>query len=100
MSDARLLTLHCAHLALLLSLAAWLGGGRTEANVPAALPLVASTHPAPLHDCNGNGIEDMVDIARGTSSDSDLDGVPDECQERRQASPQPLAAPASQGPRH
>jgi hypothetical protein len=39
-----------------------------------------------LHDCNGNGIEDMVDIALGTSSDADLDGVPDECQARAPAS--------------
>lgn len=36
---------------------------------------------APLHDCNGNGVDDTVDIALGSSSDSNLDGVPDECQE-------------------
>lgn len=34
---------------------------------------------APLADCNGNGVEDHVDIAVGTSSDLDRDGVPDEC---------------------
>ena len=28
---------------------------------------------------NGNGISDTCDIANGTSSDSDGDGVPDEC---------------------
>jgi len=32
-----------------------------------------------LRDCNGNGIEDALDIANGTSSDLDEDGVPDEC---------------------
>lgn len=32
-------------------------------------------------DCNGNGIEDSIDIATGFSSDANLDGVPDECQE-------------------
>lgn len=32
-----------------------------------------------LTDCNGNGVQDSADIAAGTSSDCDLDGVPDEC---------------------
>ncbi len=31
-------------------------------------------------DCNGNGIDDSVDIASGTSLDCDGNGVPDECQ--------------------
>lgn len=31
-------------------------------------------------DCNGNGIDDAVDIALGDSADADLDGIPDECQ--------------------
>jgi len=30
-------------------------------------------------DCNNNGIADDIDIAEGTSSDLDLDGLPDEC---------------------
>ncbi len=30
-------------------------------------------------DCNGNGISDAVDLANGTSSDANADGVPDEC---------------------
>jgi hypothetical protein len=30
-------------------------------------------------DCNGNGVADVRDIARGTSLDADADGVPDEC---------------------
>jgi predicted outer membrane repeat protein len=31
-------------------------------------------------DCNGNGIGDLHDVAAGTSSDCDADGVPDECE--------------------
>ena len=31
-------------------------------------------------DCNGNGIDDAVDIAMGTSEDCDSNGVPDECE--------------------
>ena len=34
-------------------------------------------------DCNGNGIEDAIDIASGASSDGNHDGVPDECQTRK-----------------
>ena len=30
-------------------------------------------------DCNGNGIEDSIDIAEGKSSDCNNNGVPDEC---------------------
>ena len=30
-------------------------------------------------DCNANGIPDSTDIASGTSTDCDFDGVPDEC---------------------
>ena len=30
-------------------------------------------------DCNENGVPDIWDIANGTSSDKDADGVPDEC---------------------
>lgn len=33
-----------------------------------------------FEDCNLNGVPDSVDIASGTSTDLDLDGVPDECQ--------------------
>ncbi len=50
----------------------------------AFLALVAARIPppgAPERDCNGNGIEDAIDIATGVSSDANLDGVPDECQE-------------------
>jgi hypothetical protein len=31
-------------------------------------------------DCNGNGIDDSIDISSGTSADCDHNGVPDECQ--------------------
>lgn len=31
-------------------------------------------------DCNGNGVEDAVDIALGTSLDCDLNNIPDECE--------------------
>ena len=36
---------------------------------------VATWHP----DCNENGVDDVEDIAAGTSSDGDGDGLPDEC---------------------
>ena len=36
--------------------------------------------PAPVFDCNGNGIEDAVDIALGSSGDANRNGVPDECE--------------------
>ncbi|MGE4620225.1 MAG: choice-of-anchor B family protein [Planctomycetota bacterium] len=32
------------------------------------------------NDCNGNGVGDDEDIASGTSTDLDGDGIPDECQ--------------------
>lgn len=35
----------------------------------------------PIVDCNGNGIEDAVDIASGVSQDANLNGIPDECEE-------------------
>lgn len=31
-------------------------------------------------DCNGNGIDDAVDVGMGTSNDLGGDGIPDECQ--------------------
>ncbi len=34
----------------------------------------------PFHDCNGNGVEDLVDILNGTSDDCDGNGIPDECE--------------------
>ncbi|MCH2135571.1 MAG: S8 family serine peptidase [Phycisphaerales bacterium] len=35
---------------------------------------------SPHSDCNGNEVQDACDIALGSSSDLDGDGVPDECQ--------------------
>lgn len=32
------------------------------------------------NDCNGNGVDDAVDISNGTSADCDANGVPDDCQ--------------------
>jgi len=34
----------------------------------------------PLFDCNGNGVEDAVDIGTGTSLDGNMNGIPDECE--------------------
>jgi len=34
----------------------------------------------PGNDCNANGIEDLIEIATGTSGDADDNGVPDECE--------------------
>jgi len=48
-------------------------------------PVPGPVQAAPLEDCNGNGVEDAVDIALGGSSDVNLDGVPDECQARMPA---------------
>ncbi|MHC5112323.1 MAG: right-handed parallel beta-helix repeat-containing protein [Planctomycetota bacterium] len=32
-----------------------------------------------IHDCNGNGVDDAVDISSGLSLDCDADGILDEC---------------------
>jgi len=42
---------------------------------------VAAAAEAGEFDCNGNGVEDAVDIAGGYSSDEDGNGVPDECED-------------------
>lgn len=31
-------------------------------------------------DCNGNGVDDSLDVASGDSADLDQDGIPDECE--------------------
>lgn len=36
--------------------------------------------PVPINDCNGNGIEDAIDIFTGFSWDTNNNGVPDECE--------------------
>ena len=35
----------------------------------------------PFEDCQGNGVDDSVDIALGTSDDDNLNNIPDECEE-------------------
>lgn len=32
------------------------------------------------YDCNGNGVDDSLDVALGTSADLDRSGIPDECE--------------------
>ena len=45
---------------------------------------LASFRDAPrIKDCNGNGIDDSIDISNGTSQDVNGDCRPDECEERR-----------------
>ena len=54
--------------------------GPSEADLA---PRIEALPPAlPAVDCNGNGVEDAVDIALGESADGNLDGIPDECQSR------------------
>ena len=35
--------------------------------------------PAPITDCNGNGVDDADDIANGTAEDCNTNGIPDSC---------------------
>ena len=50
--------------------------------MPVHGPTRPSEQVAAHFDCNENGIEDSIDIALGSSSDVDLDGIPDECEDR------------------
>lgn len=34
----------------------------------------------PIVDCNGNGIDDSIDVSSGKSSDVNANGIPDECE--------------------
>jgi hypothetical protein len=52
------------------------GGGPSFGDELDALALTSE----PLTDCNGNGREDSVDIALGSSSDNNGNGIPDECE--------------------
>ncbi|MSR04956.1 MAG: hypothetical protein EXS04_05115, partial [Phycisphaerales bacterium] len=36
---------------------------------------------APPIDCNRNYVDDSIDISQGVSADSNIDGIPDECQD-------------------
>ncbi|MCP3914267.1 MAG: hypothetical protein GY711_01790 [bacterium] len=42
--------------------------------------VAADSSNSPLMDCNGNQVEDAVDIALGFATDVNADGVPDSCQ--------------------
>jgi hypothetical protein len=44
------------------------------------LDALETTDP-PCFDCNGNGVEDSVDISTGASSDNNNNGIPDECEQ-------------------
>ncbi|HVS18057.1 MAG TPA: hypothetical protein VMT18_05610, partial [Planctomycetota bacterium] len=44
------------------------------------------TTDPPCFDCNGNGVEDSVDISTGASSDGNGNGIPDECEQTSGAS--------------
>jgi hypothetical protein len=35
----------------------------------------------PYYDCNGNGVEDSVEIATGATPDANNNGIPDECEQ-------------------
>ena len=50
-------------------------GRRRLANVRHQLAIDPTSGP----DCNGNGINDYVDLLAGFSSDADGDLIPDEC---------------------
>ncbi len=54
------------------------GGGRVL--LATLLATTASAFAGDAVDCNGNGIDDAIDIATGTSADCQNDGAPDECQ--------------------
>lgn len=65
-----------------------LAGGPRRRDDPAApdagvgrSPVVDMGAIEALADCNGNGVEDALDIAKGTSADVDGNGVPDECED-------------------
>ncbi|MCA8979863.1 MAG: hypothetical protein KDC14_07545 [Planctomycetes bacterium] len=70
-----------AALSLLVLLLASPSGPCGPAEAPAQHLEAQSSAILATEDCNGNGIDDAVDIALGDSADSDLDGIPDECQE-------------------
>jgi len=40
----------------------------------------AATTDEPVYDCNANGVEDSVDIAKGASADTNGNSIPDECE--------------------
>lgn len=44
------------------------------------LPTLATLLITGITDCNGNGIDDAIDLIDQVSTDCDINGVPDECQ--------------------
>ncbi len=61
------------------------GARASDASVDGFSAAVGSpgyVEPAPTSfpDCNGNGVDDAIDIIEGASSDCDGNGVPDECE--------------------
>lgn len=54
------------------------------AEAPVAREHVAASYAAPQpdmwSDANGNGIDDVIDIIRGTSLDENINGIPDEAE--------------------
>lgn len=69
---------------LLSSILALLACRTPEASAANQAPeALAASHTHLEQDCNGNGIEDSVDISFGSSSDENANGVPDECEESR-----------------
>jgi hypothetical protein len=60
-----------------------LSGSAVPRPEPASAPHRAELAAEVLvFDCNENGVEDSVDIAIGTSGDSNENGIPDECEAR------------------
>ena len=53
--------------------------GRDSASDPWQVSLDSTFGYVATEDCNENGVSDTCDIANGTSTDADGDGVPDEC---------------------
>ena len=51
-----------------------------NSNMSAIYKVIRDPLATPLPDCNGNGVADTCDIARGDSLDLNGNGIPDECE--------------------
>ena len=58
---------------------AWLAWGEPSDSESGSSAGAEHLVPLPI-DCNNNGISDACDLATGASSDTNADGVPDDCQ--------------------
>ena len=67
-------------IALLLTLIAPLAASNGGGCSPSSSRDAAGAPSAFTSDVNGNGVADDYDIATGSLSDEDLDGIPDEAQ--------------------